>query len=675
MVFNGENKQVSINGVPGLCQNMVLVKSIARSIQHEKYGFLVEMKQMEEEELIAHHPGKIITKLLSNFDKVFHMPNGLPPQRDHEHSIILNEDELHGSMVFSKLDWKSGYHQIRMKKEDVSKTAFRTHEGHYEFLVIPFGLTNAPATFQSLMNKCINRSLKSFSYARMAGSKKFKRIEGFPRLDKVYGKFVQGYSKIAWALTQQLKKDNFNWNEEATNAFNALKLAMSLVLVLALPNFSKEIVVETDASGYGIRAVYKAGNENKVADALSRRGDTPTYLVMSVSRKADIGEYTIEGDKLFYKNRLVLPRTSKWIPRIFDEFHGGAIGGHKGVLKSYKRLAVELYWVGMKQDVTKLVFECEICQRNKYSNMVHGGLLQPLALPDKVWDEVSMDFIEGLPKYDGFTAILVVVDRLSKYSHFIPLRHPYTTFVVAIAFLREIVCLHMIPIAIVSDQDKIFLKVVNMSIETYLKCFTSKKPKSWSKWLSWVEYWYNTSFHSSANTTPLKILYGRDPPPLIRYGSQPTPIFEVDHYMEERDQVFLKLRPHRQQSMVRCNNEKLSPRYYGPYEILEQIGKVAYKLKLPSTATIHPVFHVSQLKKFIGSNMEKNDLPDGLTEEMEVMLQPEKVLAVRNRGTINDNKELLIHSKNLPEHDASWEPMSNIEHQFPNFHLEDKVVL
>nr|GEX17453.1 putative mitochondrial protein [Tanacetum cinerariifolium] len=567
MGFNDGNKRVAIKGDPGMCQNIVSVKSIARSIQHEKYGFLVEMKQMKEEESIAHHPGKIITKLLTDYDDVFHMPNGLPPQRDHEHSIKLKEstepisvrpyryphaqkseikrlvsemlqarviqpssspfsslvllvkkkdgswqfcidyralnkatildkfpipvidellDELHGAMVFSKLDLKSGYHQIRMKKEDVSKMAFRTHEGHYEFKTIKEHKEHLLTIFSCLREHELYANRKKCVFAQ-------------PTIEYL----------------------------EATHAFNALKLAMSSVSVLALPNFSKEFVVETDASGYGIGA-YKADNENKVADALSRRGDTLTCLDMSVSRFVN-WEYMLED--LVHDpelNSIKEGKSSKWIPQIFDEFHGGSIGGRASVLKTYKCLTAELYWVGMKHDVTKLVSECEICQRNKYSNMVTGGLLQPLTLPDK-------------------------------------------------------------------------------------------------------------------------ILYGRDPPPLIHYGSQPTPIFEVDRYMEERDhvlkefkehlskvqvnmktkadchrrdvqfevgdKVFLKLRPHHQQSVVR-NNKKLSPRYYGPYEILERIGKVPYKLKLPSTATIHPVFYVSQLKKFIGSNIQKNDLPDGLTEEM-----------------------------------------------------------
>ncbi|GJV04832.1 putative mitochondrial protein, partial [Tanacetum coccineum] len=127
------------------------------------------------------------------------------------------------------------------------------------------------------------------------------------------------------------------------------------------------------------------------------------------------------------------------------------VGGHSGVLKTFKRMASELYWICMKKDIEKLVTDCVICQRQKYSTMALRGLLQPLELPTKIWAEVSMDFIDGLPKSDGYTVIMVVVNRLSKYAHFIPMRHPYTAITVATTFLREIIRLHGIPESVVSD--------------------------------------------------------------------------------------------------------------------------------------------------------------------------------------------------------------------------------
>ena len=214
--------------------------------------------------------------------------------------------------------------------------------------------------------------------------------------------------------------------------------------------------------------------------------------------------------------------------------------GHSGVQASYQRVHKLFHWTGIKQAVENFVKQCQVCQQAKHEHCKYPGLLCPLPIPDGPWEDVSMDFIEGLPKSHGYSAILVVVDRYTKYSHFIPLKHPYTAAAIAEVFFHNIVKLHSMPLTITSDRDKIFTsnfwkelfklwgtklqmstayhpqtdgqtERVNQCLEMYLRCAVQDSPKQWAQWLSAAEFWYNTSFHTALGCTPFKAVYGKDP--------------------------------------------------------------------------------------------------------------------------------------------------------------------
>ena len=329
------------------------------------------------------------------------------------------------------------------------------------------------------------------------------------------------------------------------------------------------------------------------------------------------------------------------------------------------------------------------------------------------------------------------MDQLTKYAHFISLKHPFTAIDVAMVFVQEIVRLHGFPKTIVSDRDRIFTgkfwkelfrlsgtnlcfstayhpqsdgqtEVTNRGLETYLRCFAGEKPRTWSKFLQWAEFSYNSSFHSTIQMSPFKALYGREPLSLLRYESGSTNNAELEARLQERDgnlvllnqqllkaqqvmkakvddhrrevefnvgdKVFLKLRPYRQQSLARRVNEKLSARYYGPFEVAARVGKVAHRLHLPPEARIHPTFHVSQLKKAVGESLEPTTIPPQLNVEGVLEFSPEAVYAHRfNENT--GHEEILVKWEGLPEADCTWEWKSVIEKQFLGLDLEDKVSL
>ncbi|GJZ05359.1 retrotransposon-related protein [Tanacetum coccineum] len=623
--------------------------------------------------------------------------------------------------------------------------------------------------------------------------KTLKQLRGFLGLTGYYRRFIRDYAIISQPLTALLKKNAFKWDDKAQDAFEELKKAMVHAPVLQMPDFEATFIVETDASGLGIGAVLQQNGHpiafmsktlaakhhslstyekeflaviqalNKWrADALSRLANTGEILQINVvSLSADLYQKIVEGwekDKklqeivsklqqdgnsvkhyewsthqLMRKGKLVVGDDLQLKQELFKCFHESSQGGHSGVQATLKRISAQVYWKKMKKEVKEWVRTCVVCQRFKPELVQSPGLLQPLPIPERVWTHISMDFIDGLPMSKGKSVLLVVVDRLSKYGHFIPLTHPYSALTVAQAFLDNVYKLHGLPKVIVSDRDTIFFsrfwselfkmlqvglhmsttyhpqtdgqtEVVNRCVECYLRCMTGDKPKEWVQWVPLAEYWYNTSFHTSIKTTPYQVLYGQAPPAHVTYTAGDSANESVDRSLVAReaviqllkfhllraqdrmkamadrkrtervfgidDLVLLKLQPYRQSTLRQHKHHKLAPKYYGPFKIIARIGEVAYKLDLPVTSQIHPVFHVSQLKQFKGSVSQVSVTLPQCDSVGVIALEPVAVLDRRmaKRGNVAA-VYVLIQWSNEGVNDATWELYDDIAERFPHFDL------
>ncbi|KAL6496605.1 hypothetical protein OROGR_029863 [Orobanche gracilis] len=341
-----------------------------------------------------------------------------------------------------------------------------------------------------------------------------------------------------------------------------------------------------------------------------------------------------------------------------------------------------------------------------------------------------MDFITHLPSSNGKSAIWVIVDRLSKFSHFIALPPKYTAAYLASIFLNDIYSIHGLPRSIVSDRDPLFLshfwrelfkqlgtkltyssayhpetdgqtEVVNRSLECYLRCYTMHETKNWTRYLPLAQFWYNTSTHSSTGVTPFEAIFGRKPALAHTYISGTSNNYTIDSTLstqhtifqkikaslqraqqrmihqankhrfdiefKEGDKVYLKLRSYRQLSVRKSTFHKLAPKYYGPFTVIKKVGKVAYELDLPSESRIHRVFHVSLLRPCIGKPPPSGPLPDS-TEDGDLVTAPSEVIDCRVIS--RDGKEvaqLLVSWEGCSVAEALWVDEHDFLTDFPNF--------
>jgi hypothetical protein len=159
-----------------------------------------------------------------------------------------------------------------------------------------------------------------------------------------------------------------------------------------------------------------------------------------------------EEGTLWFKERLVVPRREALKKKILDKAHTSSYSIHPRSTKMYHDLRQQFWWTRMKREIARYVFECDTCRKVKADYMKPGGLLQPLSIPKWKWDDISVDFIMGLPLMARkFYSIWVIMDRVSKSAHFIPVHTNYNVQKYAGIYIAHVLCLHGVPKTIISD--------------------------------------------------------------------------------------------------------------------------------------------------------------------------------------------------------------------------------
>ncbi|KAL0536821.1 hypothetical protein IC582_025783 [Cucumis melo] len=765
-------------------------------------------------------------------------------------------DQLHGATVFSKIDLRSGYHQLRINDGDVPKTAFRSRYGHYEFIVISFGLTNAPAVFMDLMNRVFRKFVDTFVIVSFLGHvvsnagvsvdpAKIEAVTSSPRpftvsevrsflgLAGYYRRFMENFSRIATPLTQLTRKEApFVWSKACDDSFQNLKQKLVTALVLIVPDGSGSFVIYSDASKKGLGCVlmqqgkvvayasrqlksheqnypthdlelaavvfalkiwrhylygekiqiftdhkslkyfftqtelnmrqrrwlelvkdydceilYHPSKANMVADALSRKVSHSVALITQQAplhrdfERAEIAlsvgavtmqlaqltagqaaEFFISSDGgLLFERRLSMPSDSAVKIELLSEAHSSPFSMHRGSTKMYQNLKRVYWWRNMKRKVAEFVSKCLVRQQVKAPRHKPTGLLQPLSVPEWKWENVSMDFITGLPKtLRGFTVIWVVVDRLTKSTHFIPGKSTYTASKWAQLYMSEIVRLHRVPVSIVSDRDARFTSKfckglqaaigtrldfsiafhhrtdgqterLNQVLEDMLRACALEFPATWDSHLHLMEFAYNNNFQATIGMAPFEALYGKCCRSPVCWGEVGEQRLMGPELVQSTNEAIQKIRSRmhntqsRQKSYADVRRKdlefdvgdkvflKLSPRFVGSFEILERIGPVAYRLALPpSLSAVHDVFHVSMLRKYVLDPSYVVDYePLEIDENLSYTEQPVEVLAREVKMLRNREIPLVkVLWRNHRVEEATWEREDDMRARYPELFEE-----
>ena len=440
--------------------------------------------------------------------------------------------------------------------------------------------------------------------------------------------------------------------------------------------------------------------------------------------------YQSEG-LLCLSGRVVVPEDDTLREEILSQAHRSKLSVHPGSNKMYKDLRTRFWWKGMKRNVYQYVSKCLVCQQVKAEYRRPGGLLQNLPIPEWKWEHITMDFVTHLPMSVGNgDAIWVVVDRLTKSAHFLPYNRDFTFDRMARLYIQEIVRFHGVPVSIVSDRDPRFTSrfwgSFQQALGTTLSLSTAYHPETdgqsertirtledmlrscvmdfgpaWQDHLPLIEFAYNNSFHRSIGMSPFEALYGRrcrtplfweevgerqvEGPELIQQAMDKVLVIKQriktaqdrqasnantkrrPLHFDAGEKVFLKVSPFRR--ILRFGLKgKLSPRFIGPFEILECVGDLAYRLALPPyLSSVHNVFHVSLLRRYVADESH-------VLHPTEVQLNPD-LSFVERPVSILDRKDKVLRNKTIPlvlvqwqrrgTEEATWELESRMRSEHP----------
>ncbi|QRW24326.1 Retrotransposable element Tf2 protein [Rhizoctonia solani] len=429
-------------------------------------------------------------------------------------------------------------------------------------------------------------------------------------------------------------------------------------------------------------------------------------ILQKLQNKEKVIDWELKEGLLWYQGKIFVPKDETIRNLILESRHDALAAGHPGQARTLELVSRNYYWPSLKKFVNSYVSHCETCIRSKPTNQVPTGLLKPLQIPERPWEDIAYNMIVGLPVSEGFDAILTVIDRFSKMVHFIPTQSTASAIDVANLFITYVWKLHGLPRSTVSDRGPTFnakfirhlykrldikptystayhpqtdgqTERIQREAEIFIQMFGNHRQSDWVSLLPLAKFALNNLKQTSTGKSPFQTCYGYNPRFTVGQKSDES-VPNADEHAEflekgydevkaalsmsqERMKHFYDQR-HREEEEIQVGNKvwlshqnistdrpsiKLSHKKLGPYLVIEKIGSHAYKLQLPHTMRIHPVFHINLLTKFH---------PDP-------------------HGRDPPNLHLLLQKKwkGYDEGSNSWEPVDNVgnaQEAIEEFHME-----